>query len=282
MPSDIAPSQGKNDLSGVFSHVAGYLYQIADHSPNPSSSDRVLCGRSMSALYGSLSDDTQDIIRKDRQFYDEFIRFEFTGRKSFDIHIGLDLAVVLFTLTVRMIKIDDLIIRLSEIRPPGIYFDISGEQELPVPVDRSFNNFVADPYADSLRISVSFFVGDILPTASDIHGLAFPGVTDILAAPFDLFKPVLFALAAPQVPFDDEPGTAFEQDSNVLCCVIAGIQSDQELAVSQFTGQSKGLLEEFRCVFLRMLFSFPEFRVDQEAFCSQIGHHRRVAVKALI
>lgn len=129
MPPDIAPSQGKNDLSGVFSHVAGYLYQIADHSPDPSSSDRVLCGRSMSALYGSLSDDTQDIIRKDRQFYDEFIRFEFTGRKSFDIHIGLDLAVVLFTLTVRMIKIDDLIIRLSEIRPPGIYFDISGEQE---------------------------------------------------------------------------------------------------------------------------------------------------------
>ena len=174
MPPDIAPSQGKNDLSGVFSHVAGYLYQIADHSPDPSSSDRVLCGRSMSALYGSLSDDTQDIIRKDRQFYDEFIRFEFTGRKSFDIHIGLDLAVVLFTLTVRMIKIDDLIIRLSEIRPPGIYFDISGEQELPVPVDCSFNNFVADPYAESLRISVSFFVGDsfqLLPTYTVLPSL---------------------------------------------------------------------------------------------------------------
>ena len=96
MPPDIAPSQGKNDLSGVFSHVAGYLYQIADHSPDPSSSDRVLCGRSMSALYGSLSDDTQDIIRKDRQFYDEFIRFEFTGRKSFDIHIGISVLILLW------------------------------------------------------------------------------------------------------------------------------------------------------------------------------------------
>ena len=65
-----------------------------------------------------------------RSTSDKLVGVKFPGRETFDIHIRFDLTVVLLTLTMFMVKPDHIVIRLTEVCPPGIYLDIGRKQIL--------------------------------------------------------------------------------------------------------------------------------------------------------
>ena len=75
-----------------------------------------------------LTNHSQNVVGQDCQLQYKLIGVKLTGRKAFYIHIRLDLAVVLLTLTMFMVKPDHIVIRLTEVCPPGIYLDIGRKQ----------------------------------------------------------------------------------------------------------------------------------------------------------
>ena len=125
-----------------------------------------------------------------------------------------------------VVELDHLVIRLTEVCPPGIYFDICREQILAILINGALDDFIAYAEADGLLLSTGGRIGNVLPAASNVYSLSLTRVTDIPAAALHLFKPPLFGLASAHVPFDDEPGAILDKDAEIFRSIISGIHAD--------------------------------------------------------
>ena len=196
MPPDIAASQREHNSPGMFRNMAGNQNQIVDHRPDPPASYRMFCLRSPFALNGILSDDTQDVIGKYGELQYKLVGIELPGREPFHVHVRLDLAMVLFTLTMCMVKLNDGIIGIAQVRPERVDLNVSRKQELPVFVYRTLNHFVYDAHSDGLFLTIAIGVRDIFPAAPNIDGLPGTRITDVFTAVFDFVQPILLELSA--------------------------------------------------------------------------------------
>ena len=125
-----------------------------------------------------------------------------------------------------MVKPDHIVIRLTEVCPPGIYLDIGRKQILAMLINGALDDLVAYAQADSLLLTVDCRIGNILPAASNVYGFPLTGMTDILTAVLYLFEPSFLCFAAAHVPFDDKPGAILNKDPKVFGCIISGIHAD--------------------------------------------------------
>lgn len=91
-----------------------------------------------------------------------------------------------------MIQFNDNIVRIAEIRPESVDLDIRGKKKLTVLVDRTFDDLIHDLHAYALFFSLCGFIADILPTAVDIYGLLFPGMTDVFTESLYFGEPFQF------------------------------------------------------------------------------------------
>ena len=149
----------------MFFYMSGDQYQIADHCTDPAALNFALRFGSAAALERFLSDNAENVVSKNGKLQDKLVGVKFPGRKPFDVHIRLDLAVVLLTFTMFMVKPDHIVIRLTKICPPGIYLDIGRKQILAMLINGALDDLVAYAQADSLLLTVDCRIGNILPAA---------------------------------------------------------------------------------------------------------------------
>ena len=138
----ITLSQWKDESSGMFFYMAGDQNQIADHCTDPSALYFALRFGSTAAFKWLLSDNAENVISKNSKLQDKLVGVKFPGRETFDIHIRFDLTVVLLTLTMFMVKPDHIVIRLTEVCPPGIYLDIGRKQILAVLINGALDDLL--------------------------------------------------------------------------------------------------------------------------------------------
>ena len=124
--------------------------QVADHCTDPSTLYLSFRSRSTAALKWLLPDNAENVISKYSEFKNEFIGVKLSRRKPLEIHIRLDLAVILLAFAMLMVELDHLVIRLPEVCPPGIYFDICREQILAILINGALDDFIADTEVDGL------------------------------------------------------------------------------------------------------------------------------------
>ena len=179
--------------------VAGAEDQVLNDRPNPTALDIPLPGRAV--FQGFLTDHAQEVIGQDHQLQHQTIGGKLARGQTFHVHVGLDLAVVLFTLAMRMVAGYDIIIRPAEVGPPGVYLDVRQCQTLSMFVYGALDDLIADPQTDGFLLSVGCSIGHILPRGTDIHGLAFPRMADVLTAGFHLVEPCVPGFL-PQIALD--------------------------------------------------------------------------------
>lgn len=92
-PPYIALSQSKFCFPRMFGDVACHHHQILDHCACPASFYRV--PHEMARVDALVSDHTQDVISWHRKFQYKLICVELPREEPFQIHICLDLAVIL-------------------------------------------------------------------------------------------------------------------------------------------------------------------------------------------
>ena len=87
--------------------MARKLHKITDDSANPTTTD-FLPLRVISFFQRLLTDDPQDVIGDHSEFKYKFVAVKLSGWQPFNIHICLDLAVILLTLSMSVVEIYDL------------------------------------------------------------------------------------------------------------------------------------------------------------------------------
>lgn len=161
----IASSQSYNQLAGMLCHVACHHDHVPNHCPQTAPPYLMLCFRSPAA-YGFLACHAQYVVRDYGKLQYQLVGVKFAGRKPFQIHIRLYLAVELFTFPMCMVQAYDFMVVQPKVRPPGIGLDVIGEQKLAVLVNRSVDDLIAGADGDGFLLAVFCFVGDALPVAS--------------------------------------------------------------------------------------------------------------------
>ena len=94
-------------------------------------------------------------------------------------------------------------------------------------VNGAFCDFVDDPHSHCLRFTSTGLVGDVLPGSSIVDVLPKPKVADVLTAAFQLIQPPLLGFPA-RIPFDDEPKTVLDQDSQIFSSGLSVMRCDME------------------------------------------------------
>ena len=112
------------------------------------------------AAYGFLAYHAQYVVRDYGKLQYQLVGVKFAGRKPFQIHIRLYLAVELFTFPMCMVQAYDFMVVQPKVRPPGIGLDVIGEQKLAVLVNRSVDDLIAGADGDGFLLAVFCFVGD--------------------------------------------------------------------------------------------------------------------------
>ncbi len=130
IPPCVAPTKNQHYLISMGGHMAYYLDQASNNCPYPSPLYRMLAPLRPMAFQRLLSDHLEHVICEYNKFNHELIRIEFSGRKPLDIHVSLNLAVVLLAFDVGVITIYDVIIIPFKVCQDGITFNI--RNSLPV------------------------------------------------------------------------------------------------------------------------------------------------------
>ena len=112
--------------------MTSYSYEVINDSTNSASFYRMLRLRCAACSDRVITKDSEDIECKNGQVEYERVCFEFSRRKAFYVHIGLDLAVVLLTFSVRVIGCNNVCIRPAEICPSHIQLNLRHKQNLSV------------------------------------------------------------------------------------------------------------------------------------------------------
>lgn len=228
-----------------------------------------------------LPDHTKQIVGNDRQFQHQLIGFKLPGGESLHIHVGLDLAVELFTFPVGVIGLYDLIVRPTEIVSPCIHLNVCFQQNLAELVYCTLNNLVRDPHADCFMLALLGDVFNILPRGTDINCLPFTRmayICNILAAALNEAEPILLCLASAQIALYEEPAAVFQENTEILFCVVPGIHTDQKRFFRHFMAQPKRFLQKSWRSVLAVLTPFAKLTVCKEAFRANIGYDRCIPV----
>ena len=232
MPPGIAPAKTHNQLSGMGRYMACHHNKVAYNCTQSAPSDiAFLAGRS--SAYRMLTNHAEDVVCNHPQFKNEGIRCELSGRKPFQIHVGLHLTVKLLTFPVGMVQFDDFPVRVAQVCPPGLNFYFRNEVELPIFVNGPFRNLVSGAKRE---IPVEALAGSRLPIAADVHGFPVPRAADILAVLLRHLKPAVPAFTA-EIPFDNEETACVYKDGDIVNGIISGIQTYQQGLIGQPAAQ---------------------------------------------
>ena len=136
--------------------------------------------------------------------------------------------MILFTFTMRMIGCNDIIICPSKVCPPCVQFDIGSQKDLPVMVNRSFNDFINDTHINVPVLTVLSYVFHISPGRANVYCFPVTRRSDVFAAVFYHLKPASFCFGITGVAFNDIPNARFQQNTKVFLCIIPGIHTDQK------------------------------------------------------
>ena len=139
-------------------------------------------------------------------------------------------------------------------------------------VNGTLNDLIDDPHSHCLRFTSTGLVGDVLPCRSHVDIFPKSRVEDVLTTSFQLIQPHLLGLLT-RIPFDDEPGTILNQDSQVFGSIVPGIHPDQQRLIGHAMRYRQGLLQKLRCMSLTMLLPLSKLDVRHEAFRTNIGNH---------
>ena len=88
--------------------MAGTEHQILNHSPQPAAANLPFCR--LLVPEGFLTNHPKEVEGDHRQFQYQSIGSKLPGRKTLDIHICLQLAMVLFAFPMGMVRSDDVIV----------------------------------------------------------------------------------------------------------------------------------------------------------------------------
>ena len=193
-------------IASVMKSCMTFSFEVINDSTNSASFYRMLRLRCTACSDRVIAKDSEDIESKNGQVEYERVCFEFSGRKTFYIHVGFDLAVVLLTLAVCVIGRNNLCIRPSGICPPHIQLDVRHNQNLSVFVYGALDHLIDDPHSDRFQLFLTFLfysIGHIFPRCADIHCFSVTGSLRLFAPFFDVFCPFFLGFGT-RISLDDE------------------------------------------------------------------------------
>ena len=120
--------------------MPGYLNEVGDHRAQTPASDMALI--TLLVFQRFLTNHTKQVVGDHGQFQHQGICIELAGREAFNVHVGLQLTVILFALAMRVVGFNDFIIGPAEIRPPHVDLNIGQHEHLSVLVNGALGNLV--------------------------------------------------------------------------------------------------------------------------------------------
>lgn len=255
------------------------LHEVTDDRADPAPGIITLLQR-------FLTDYTQDVIGDHSQFKHQLVAVKFPGWQPFNIHVRLDLAMVLLALSMSMIQIDDFLIRQGKVRPVCAKPNVRNKKELPVLVNGAFDDLINRTDTDCLFRFVRQGVCHISECLPNIDRLSVPWSLNVRAAVPYGFQPFLPAFL-PRVALDNEgdivvSAAPLHKDAYVFRRIIAGDKPDEQRLVCKLPAEGDGFTKKIRCLFLAVLLSNAKFRVDEITFGPYIGHDRCKAVESFV
>jgi hypothetical protein len=108
MSPSVAASQSYNQTTCMFREMAGTEHQVLNHCPKSAAANLPLCWLLVPEVF--LTNHPKEVVSDHRKFQYQGIGSKLPGRKTFDIHIRLKFAVVLFAFPMGMVRSEDIIV----------------------------------------------------------------------------------------------------------------------------------------------------------------------------
>lgn len=204
--------------------MACHHYQILNDRPYPASFYRVLHG--MGRTDALVTNHTQDVIGRHRKLQHKLICVELPRREPFQSHVRLDLTVELFAFPMRMIKGNYFPVSKIHIDIPHVDFHLCRKKILSPFVDAALYYFIHGTDRKWMLFSIGTSIGNITPGRSYINGLPIPWTGDIQTFIFQFLQPSFFAFSA-EIAFGYKRAPVFQKNTDVLCRIVSGIQTEQ-------------------------------------------------------
>lgn len=197
----------------MFSDMACHHDQVLDDCAYTPPFYRML--HRVSRADALVANHTQDVVGRHRKFQNKLICVELSGRKPFQIHIGLDFTVELPAFPMGMVKGNDIMVRKLHIHILHIYLHVCREEVLSMLVDTTLGYFIHSTDSEWMLFPVGTSIGNIPPCRADINGLPLAGTGNVQAFVFHFLQPFLFAFLA-EIAFADEGTSALQKNTNVI------------------------------------------------------------------
>lgn len=153
------------------------------------------------------------------------------------------------------------------------------EKELTIFIRTSLiNDLIYNPHR---RFFLLRTVNNITPVASDINRFAIPGMRNVFT-PLICHGSLGFFSLPPKVVLDIETSPFFQENADIVRCIIARIKTKQKLSIRYLTAESDRLRKKFRRSALAVLFPFAKFIVHQISFSTDVCKHGSIAITAFI
>ncbi len=160
------------------------------------------------------------------------------------------------------------------------------DKYLPMFVNCPFRNLINGADASRFFRFIRQGIRHIAECLSDINSLPVTRPLDVCAAALYGIQPFLPAFFA-RVPFYDEGYIVvfiafLHKNADVFRSVIPGVKADEQRLVRQLAAEGGGFPQKIWRFFLAVLFPGAQLKVYKAAFCPDIGHDRRIAVKPFV
>lgn len=257
---NIALPKTDNSLSCMLRYVAGHVDQVTYDRAVASALYRVFKPRvPFSECF--LTNHAKDVEGQNGQLQNKFVCVELAGRQAFQIHVRLQLAVILFAFSVCMVVGHNVLVLPVQIGPESIYLDVGNKQELTILIRGSLNDFIDN--ADCLHLGSSIFTGisDIAPVATNVHGFTVARSRYVLTVFLCKLYPAVLAFPA-KIMLDVEKAPVLQKNVHVFGCIIAGIQSEKQFFIRHLFAKCNGFAQVLRRTALTVPGAFPKLQVD--------------------
>lgn len=154
-------------------------------------------------------------------------------------------------------------------------------------VDRSYANRFVGALIRFFWRGIRDLIGHITEGLPCEHCFSITGSDFVRTYIADLLQKGIMIHPATVVAFENEvyiiPAEAlFHEDPDVLCRIVAGIQTEQQGCISELTGTGDQSADKIRRPVLAVLFAFPEFHPKEISFLSNVCKDGGKAVLLLI
>ena len=100
--------------------------------------------------------------------------------------------------------------------------------------DGQFQHHINNTHTDRFCLSTLNDILHIFPGRPDINCLSLSGIPYILAAFLNQFEPFVLCFTPAKIAFYYELVTVFQENTQILLCIISGVHTNQQLLIRHF------------------------------------------------